>query len=93
LLEEDIDAAKPVRDAELVALIQTTEEELQPEVGTLSDEDEDIYPDYREEYDSDDDVHENALFYMEFHQHKKDYYMTKLECDTVNRWVQRVFVL
>jgi len=76
-LEKDSISEKPVADAHLAALIQSTEQDLQPELGTLSEEDEDDDPEDWEEYESD-----------EFRQHKKDYYMTKLEYDTVNRFVQ-----
>jgi hypothetical protein len=86
-IEEGSNATKPVRDADLAALIQITEQELQPELGTLSDEDEDDDLDEWEEYESDEDAHANALFHLEFRQHKKDYYMTKLEYDTVDRCV------
>ncbi|GFG29513.1 hypothetical protein Cfor_05064, partial [Coptotermes formosanus] len=89
-IEKDGVAAKPVADADLAALIQITEQDLQPELGTLSDEDEDDDdPDDWEEYESDEEVNANALFHLEFHQHKKDYYMTKLEYDTVNSDVLR----
>jgi hypothetical protein len=90
LIEEDSDATKPVRDADLAALIQITEQELQPELETLSDEDEDDDLDDWEDYDSDEDAHASALFHLEFRQHKKDYYMTKMEYNTVNRCVQQV---
>jgi hypothetical protein len=90
-VEKDSTAAKPVADADLAALIQITEQDLQPELGALSDEDDDDDdPDDWEEYESDEEVNANALFHLEFRQHKKDYYMTKLEYDTVNRFVVRV---
>jgi hypothetical protein len=92
LIVEDDSAAKPVRDADLSALIHNTKQELQPELGTQSDEDEEDDPDDWEEYDTDEEANANALFHQEFYQHKKDYYMTKLECDTVDRCMQQMFV-
>ena len=86
--EKDSIAEKPVADTDLAALIHITEQDLQPELRALSDEDEDDDPEDWEEYESDEEVNANALFHMEFRQHKKDYYMTKLEYDTVNRFVQ-----
>jgi len=87
-IEKDSIAEKPVADADLAALIHITERDLQPELGTLSDEDEDDDPEDWEDYESDEEVNANALFHLEFRQHKKDYYMNKLEYDTVNRFVQ-----
>lgn len=87
-IEKDSIAEKPMVDADLAALIHIIEQELQPELGTLSDEDEDDDPEDWEEYENDEEVNANALFHLEFRQHKKDYYMTKLEYDTVNRFVQ-----
>lgn len=87
-IEKDSIAEKPVADADLAALIHSTEQDLQPELGALSEEDEDDDPEDWEEYESDEEVNANAQFHMEFCQHKKDYYMTKLEYDTVNRFVQ-----
>jgi hypothetical protein len=87
LIEENSSAAKPVMNADLVALIQITEQELQPVLGALSDEDEDDDTEDWEEYESDEEANANALFHLEFRQHKKDYYMTKLEYDTVNKYV------
>jgi hypothetical protein len=86
-IEKDSIAEKPVADADLAALIHITEQDLQPELGTVSDDDDDDPEDW-EEYESDEEVNANALFHLEFRQHKKDYYMTKLEYDTVNRFVQ-----
>jgi hypothetical protein len=88
LIEENSSATKPVMNADLEALIQMTEQELQPELGgSVSDEDEDGVTEEWEEYESDEEANANALFHLEFRQHKKDYYMTKLEYDTVNRYV------
>jgi hypothetical protein len=87
LVEEDGSATKSVINADLAALIQITEQELQPELGALSDEDEDDDEEDWEEYESDEEANANALFHLEFRQHKKDYYMTKLEYHTVNRCV------
>jgi len=89
-LEKESIAEKPVADPHLAALIHSTERDLQPELGTLSEEDEDDDPEDWEEYESDEEVNAKALFHLEFRQHKKDYYMTKLEYDTVNRFVQLV---
>lgn len=84
LFEEDVDAARPVRNTDVETLIQITEQELRPELGTLSEDEDDDVDDW-EEYESDEDAHANALFHLEFRQHKKDYYMTKLEYVTVDR--------
>jgi hypothetical protein len=86
LIEENGSATKPVMNADLAALIQITEQELQP-LGALSDEDEDDDTEDWEEYESDEEANANALFHLEFRQHKKDYYMTKLEYNTVNKYV------
>jgi hypothetical protein len=88
LIEETSSATKPVMKADLEALIQTTEQELQPELrGAVSDEDEDNDTEDWEDYESDEEANANALFHLEFRQHKKDYYMTKLEYNTVNKYV------
>ncbi|XP_021920765.1 5'-3' exoribonuclease 1 isoform X2 [Zootermopsis nevadensis] len=88
LFEEDVDAARPVRNTDVETLVQITEQELRPELGTLSEDEDDDVDDW-EEYESDEDAHANALFHLEFRQHKKDYYMTKLEYDTVDSDVLR----
>jgi hypothetical protein len=87
LIEENNSATKPVMNADLAALIQITEQELQPELGALSDEDEDEDTEDWEDYESDEEASANALFHLEFRQHKKDYYMNKLEYNTVNKYV------
>jgi hypothetical protein len=87
LIGENSSSTKSVMNADLEALIQITEQELQPELGVMSDEDEDDDTEDWEEYESDEEANANALFHLEFRQHKKDYYMTKLEYDTVNKYV------
>ncbi|PNF32574.1 5'-3' exoribonuclease 1 [Cryptotermes secundus] len=89
LIEENSSTTKPVMNADLKALIQITEQELQVELGFVSDEDEDDDTEDWEEYESDEEANANALFHLEFRQHKKDYYMNKLEYDTVNNDVLR----
>ncbi|KAJ9598748.1 hypothetical protein L9F63_026718, partial [Diploptera punctata] len=77
---DDVEPAKPVKNAELAALIDLAELEM-----GCSEEDEE--EEGWESYDSDD--HNDSLFFLEFHQHKKDYYMNKLEYSTVNSDVLR----
>jgi hypothetical protein len=87
--EKDSIVEKPVANPDLAALIHSTEQDLETELGTLSDEDENEEGlDGCEEYESDEEVIANDLFHLEFRQHKKDYYMNKMEYGTVNRFVK-----
>ena len=80
---DDLEPVKSVKNEELASLIEMTEQELM----VSEDDDDDI--EGWESYDSGSDDHEDALFFMEFHQHKRDYYMKKLEYETVNNEVLR----
>ncbi|GLG99705.1 5'-3' exoribonuclease 1 [Gryllus bimaculatus] len=86
-------SGKRVLNRELEALIKETEDLL---LGSSAlddfddnEEDEDDDDDDDDDLDEDDDDEEECNFVMEFDQHKRDYYMNKLEYSIVNEEVMR----
>ncbi|KAK7867257.1 hypothetical protein R5R35_000245 [Gryllus longicercus] len=86
-------SGKRVLNRELEALIKETEDLL---LGSSAlddfddnEEDEDDNDDDYDDLDEDDDDEEECNFVMEFDQHKRDYYMNKLEYSIVNEEVMR----